>query len=120
MGLDILKPAILALDEIQLVENLPRVIKYLYDNYDIKFIVTGSSSYYMKNQFSESLAGRKRIFEMYPLSFKEFLNFKDEGIPNFEKYAWQFFNKTWYNKFKDLYAEYISFGGFPEVVLEEK
>ena len=120
MGLDISKPSIIALDEIQLVENLPSVIKYLYDTYHIKFIVTGSSSYYMKNQFSESLAGRKRIFEMYPLSFKEFLNFKDEGIPNFEKNAWQPFNKTGYSKFKDLYAEYIRFGGFPEVVLEEK
>jgi predicted AAA+ superfamily ATPase len=120
MGLDLSKPAIIALDEIQLVENLPSVIKYLYDTYNIKFIVTGSSSYYMKNQFSESLAGRKRIFEMYPLSFKEFLNFKDAGLPNLEKYAWQPFSKTWYNKFKDLYAEYIRFGGFPEVVLEEK
>ncbi len=118
MGLDLSKPAIIALDEIQLVENLPSVIKYLYDAYAIKFIVTGSSSYYMKNQFSESLAGRKRIFEMYPLSFKEFLNFKDEGVINFEKYAWQPLNKAWYNKFKDLYTEYIRFGGFPEVVLE--
>lgn len=119
MGLDLSKPAVIALDEIQLVENLPSVIKYLYDTYAIKFIVTGSSSYYMKNQFSESLAGRKRIFEMYPLSFKEFLNFKGEGVPNFEKYAWQPFNKSWYNKYKELYAEFIRFGGFPEVVLEE-
>src|SRR5580700_10477154 len=60
MGLNLSKPSVIALDEIQLVENLPSVIKYLYDAYDIKFIVTGSSSYYMKNQFSESLAGRKR------------------------------------------------------------
>jgi predicted AAA+ superfamily ATPase len=119
MGLNLSKPAVLALDEIQLVENLPSVIKYLYDTYEIKFIVTGSSSYYMKNQFSESLAGRKRIFEMYPLSFKEFLNFKGDAVPNFEKYAWQSFNKAWYSKFKDLYAEYIRFGGFPEVVLED-
>ncbi len=42
MGLDFSKPAIIALDEIQLVENLPSVIKYFYDTYDIKFIVTGS------------------------------------------------------------------------------
>jgi predicted AAA+ superfamily ATPase len=31
MGLDFYKPAIIALDEIQLVENLPSVITYLYD-----------------------------------------------------------------------------------------
>lgn len=118
MGIDFSRPAIIALDEIQLVENLPSVIKYLYDTYNVKFIVTGSSSYYMKNRFSESLAGRKRIFEMYPLSFKEFLQFQDAGVPNFEKYAWQSFNKAWYSKFKDLYSSYIRFGGFPEVVLE--
>lgn len=119
MGLNFSKPAIIAIDEIQLVENLPSVIKYLYDTYSIKFIVTGSSSYYMKNRFSESLAGRKRIFEMHPLSFKEFLVFKDVQAPDFDKYAWSSFNRSWYNKFKDLYAEYIRFGGFPEVVLEE-
>jgi len=120
MGLDFSKSALIALDEIQLVENLPSVIKYLYDTYNVKFVVTGSSSYYMKNQFSESLAGRKRIFEMYPLSFKEFLRFKEVAVADYEKYAWQTFNKAWYSKFKDLYAEYIRYGGFPEVVLEEE
>ncbi|TAE40814.1 MAG: ATP-binding protein [Sphingobacteriales bacterium] len=118
MGLDFNKPCLIALDEIQLIENLPSLIKYLYDTYAIKFMVTGSSSYYMKNQFSESLAGRKRVFEMYPLSFKEFLEFKNLGVANFSKYAMQPFNKTWYNKFKEAYNEYIKFGGFPEVVLE--
>lgn len=120
LGLDFSKSALIALDEIQLVENLPSVIKYLYDTYNVKFIVTGSSSYYMKNQFSESLAGRKRIFEMYPLSFNEFLRFKEAKVPDFGKYAWRVFNKPWYNKFKDFYAEYIRYGGFPEVVLEEE
>jgi hypothetical protein len=119
MGLDFSKPVLIALDEIQLVENLPSVIKYLYDTYSVKFIVTGSSAYYMKNQFSESLAGRKRIFELYPLNFKEFLQFKEAAVPNYEKYAWQPYNQAWYNKFKNLYAEYIQYGGFPEVVLEE-
>lgn len=120
MGLDFSQPAIVALDEIQLVENLPSVIKYFYDTYNLKFIVTGSSSYYMKNRFSESLAGRKRIFEMYPLSFKEFLDFKSLSPPGAEKYAWKSFDKAWYNKFSAAYAEYIRYGGFPEVVLEEK
>jgi predicted AAA+ superfamily ATPase len=118
MGLNFSKPCIIALDEIQLVENLPSVIKYFYDTYSVKFIVTGSSSYYMKNQFSESLAGRKRIFEMYPLNFREFLQFKNEAVVDFNKYAWKPFDKAWHNRFKDHYQEYIRFGGFPEVVLE--
>ena len=118
MSLDLSKPCLLALDEIQLVEHLPSFIKYMYDAYKVKFIVTGSSSYYMKNKFSESLAGRKRIFEMYPLSFAEFLVFKKTNIKQPGKYAWQLFNRAWYNRCKDLYEEYIRYGGFPEVVLQ--
>ncbi len=119
-GLDFSKPCIIALDEIQLVENLPSLIKYLYDTYPIKFLVTGSSAYYLKNRFSESLAGRKRIFEMFPLNFKEFLRFKKIVIRQPESYAWKPYNKAWHTRFKNLYEEFILFGGFPEVVLEAK
>lgn len=118
MGLDFSKPCLIAIDEIQLVGNLPSVIKYFYDTYRIKFIVTGSSSYYMKNTFSESLAGRKRIFEMYPLGFKEFLQFKRVWNENNEKYSWQPYHKAWYDTMKGWYEEFLEFGGFPEVVLE--
>ncbi|HTG55196.1 MAG TPA: AAA family ATPase, partial [Niabella sp.] len=48
LGIQFSRPCLIALDEIQLVENLPSLIKYLYDTYNVKFIVTGSSSYYMK------------------------------------------------------------------------
>jgi len=119
-GIDFSQPSLIAIDEIQLVQNLPSVIKYLYDTYPIKFIVTGSSSYYLKNTFSESLAGRKRIFEMYPLSFKEYLKFRQVWDDGYEKYAWNSYNSAWYNKAKDWYEDYISYGGFPEVVLEPK
>ena len=50
-GFDPNAPMTVALDEIQFVPNLPSVIKYLYDHYAIKFLLTGSSSYYLKNQF---------------------------------------------------------------------
>lgn len=119
-GLDFSSPCVVALDEIQLVENLPSVIKYIYDTYRVKFLVTGSSSYYMKNHFSESLAGRKRIFELYPLSFKEFLTFKQTGIKSPEKYGWKKFNASWHQRCQALYEEYLLYGGFPEVALQSK
>src|SRR3990167_10348771 len=68
---------IVALDEIQLAPESPSAIKYLSDHHKIKFIVTGSSSYYLKNLFSESLSGRKKLFELHPLDFGEFLIFKN-------------------------------------------
>jgi predicted AAA+ superfamily ATPase len=119
LGINFNKPAVIALDEIQLIKNLPSFIKYIYDTYKVKFIVTGSSSYYLKNQFTESLAGRKLIYEMYPLSFDEFLVFKNQKIQNIAKYSHINFNTTWYNKTSALYKEYITYGGFPEVVLQK-
>ena len=76
-GVDFKKKVTLAIDEVQLLPGIASVIKYLYDNYQIKFVITGSSSYYIKNLFSESLAGRKKVFELNTLSFREFLEFKE-------------------------------------------
>ncbi len=118
-GLRFDEPVLIALDEIQLVPNLPSVLKYLYDTYTIKFIVTGSSAYYLKNQFTESLAGRKKLFDIYPLDFGELLTFR--GI-RATSMGWQesaHFMRAEYERLKGYYEEYILFGGFPEVVLAE-
>lgn len=118
-GLNFKNKVYIALDEIQLVPNITSVIKYLYDEYNIKFILTGSSSFYIKNLFSESLAGRKKIFELYPLNFAEMLRFNN--IPNkgivFIKTD---FNSIEYNRLKFYYDLYVEYGGFPEVVLSDK
>lgn len=109
-----------ALDEIQIMPNLPSVIKYLHDHYTVKFILTGSSSYYLKNLFTESLAGRKKLFELYPLDFGEFLTFKNILYQKFEHFeSAKPFNIHEYERLKAYYEEYIEFGGFPGVVLAE-
>lgn len=79
------------------------MVKYLYDHHRIKFLLTGSSSYYIKNYFTESMAGRKIVYEMFPLGFGEFLDFRvpyrqrtslEEWIigrypaPGFEDFIW--------------------------------
>lgn len=115
-GLNKKEKICLALDEIQLVPQAIGAIKYLYDHYKIKFIVTGSSSYYLKNLFTESLAGRKKIFELHPLDFGEFLGFKK--VPYSEKISLAGkFSQAEFERLKNYYEEYIEFGGFPEVAL---
>lgn len=115
-GLDVKNKLYIAIDEIQLVPNIPSVIKYLHDHYDIKFLVTGSSSYYLKNLFSESLAGRKKIFELFPLDFGEFLLFK--GVSSMPRdFFGSVFISSEYERLRAFYEEFIRFGGFPEVVL---
>jgi hypothetical protein len=118
-GLNFDTRCIIALDEAQLVKELPGLIKYLYDNYNIKFIVSGSSSFYLKNMFSESLAGRKKIFDLYPLDFGEYLTFK--SVPWRESdFIKAGFDLNEFNRLKFWYDEFIEYGGLPEVVLAEK
>ena len=120
IGLDTSKPLTIALDEIQYVPNLPSVVKYLVDHHGIKFLLTGSSSFYMKNYFSESLSGRKVIYEMFPLGFGEFLDFKQ--VPYRRRSTWEEmrFDPFEYERLKNYYNEYIEFGGLPSIVLEPR
>ncbi len=118
-GLRFDEPVLIALDEIQLVPNLPSVLKYLYDTYSIKFIVTGSSAYYLKNQFTESLAGRKKLFDIYPLNFGELLTFKSVEATALDWSTASQFIRAEYERLKGYYEEYVLYGGFPEVVLTE-
>ena len=117
LGLNFKKKTYLFLDEIQFVKNVPSIIKYLEDHYRVKFFLTGSGSFYLKNLFSESLAGRKYIFELFPLSFKEFLRLKGEKInipassTNISESVFQTLDR--------LYDEFLKFGGFPGVVAKE-
>lgn len=119
LGLHTDKKMYIAIDEIQLFPEISGVLKYLYDTYDIKFIVAGSSSYYLKNLFGESLAGRKRIFELFPLDFGEFLEFKNTPWTQ-EDFFHHTFDAQEYNRLYVLYEDFLEYGGFPEVVLMDK
>jgi len=121
VGLKSEKNAFIFIDEIQMMPEIVKPIKYLYDHYKIKFFLTGSSSFYLKNLFPESLAGRKIIYELYPLDFEEFLIFKNKRKKFFKRVEDKAKNKNEisYEEFKNLYEEYLNFGGFPAVVLEK-
>ena len=117
LGLNFAKKTYLFLDEIQLIKNLPQAVKYLADHYQVKFFLTGSSNFYLKNLFSESLAGRKYVFELFPLDFQEFLLLKGEHItsPPREREI----SETVFRSFERFFEEYLRFGGFPGVVAKE-
>lgn len=116
------EPLFVFIDEIQNYPDVTKIMKYLIDHYQVKFIVTGSSNYYMRNLFPESLSGRKFMYVLKPLSYSEFLYFNN-AIPEneidhdtldniFEKHS-----KYEYLKRNRYYDEYIEYGGFPEVAL---
>ncbi len=120
LGLKTDQPMTVALDEIQNAPNLPSVVKYLYDHYGLKFLLSGSSSFYLKNLFNESMAGRKVVFELFPLGFGEFLDFR--GVPYRRKTIPEemLYDIHEYDRLSAYYEEFITFGGLPNVVLEPK
>lgn len=63
----------LIIDEIHLMSDPGRAAKIIFDQLPVKLIITGSSSFHIKNKTSESLAGRKIDYFLYPLTFSEYL-----------------------------------------------
>jgi hypothetical protein len=116
------KPYILFLDEFQRYADISRVLKNIYDHHsNIKIYASGSSSLAINEQVQESLAGRKRIIHIYPLSFSEYLNFieKDDLIQQIDRLP-----EIRSDNLTDLMPEvfqalekFLIYGGYPEVVL---
>lgn len=105
------------IDEIQRKEDAGVFLKGIFDmNPPYKFIVSGSGSVELKERIHESLVGRKRIFELPPLSFEEFVNFKTEY-----KYEGKLreFLSLHKERAVNLLDEYMNFGGYPRAVLDE-
>lgn len=121
LGFSLGKKSFIFLDEVQVAPRIVKAVKYLYDHYNIKFFLTGSSSFYLKNLFPESLAGRKIIYELFPLYFEEFLVFKGKEKESFEHFSLKARNKNKvsYQLYSKLFEEHLEFGGFPAVVIEK-
>jgi len=122
LGLSLGKETFVFLDEVQIVPKIVKAIKYLYDHYKFKFFLTGSSSFYLKNLFPESLVGRKVIYELFPLDFEEFLVFKGKDKKSVKEFSIMAKNKSEisYHQYNKLLEEYLEFGGFPGVVIEKE
>jgi len=108
------------IDEIQYLDNPSNFLKYLYDEHrdKIKLLCSGSSSFYIDKKFKDSMVGRKRIFNVRTLSFREFLRFKKEeslSVADFKKLT-----LSEKEKIALHYGEYIVFGGYPRVVLSPR
>ncbi|MBI5409552.1 MAG: ATP-binding protein [Nitrospirae bacterium] len=101
------------IDEIQYVSNPSSFLKLIADHHkNLKLIVSGSSSFAIKDKFKDSLVGRTVNFEIFNLSFKEFLAFKQ--IPFEEKKS---YTQKKIEDLKRLFKEYVLYGGYPKIVL---
>lgn len=101
-------------DEIQSINNWQRALRRLRDGEDFKIYITGSSSKLLGGEMATLLTGRHLSYQIMPLSFKEFLNFKNIKINNEKDIVLQ--GQSLLRQFN----KYAKIGGFPEVVLTDK
>lgn len=104
----------LFLDEIQNVENWPAVIRRMHDTKNAEIFLTGSSAKLLSKEIATSLRGRSIAKEIWPYSFKEYNLAKKIEI------NWSIFGQKTLDLFTRAFRNYISEGGFPEVVSLEQ
>lgn len=103
-------------DEIQNVKNWDSWVRRIYDTQkNIKLILTGSSSKLLSKEISTKLRGRALNIEIFPLSFKEVLKWKniDYNINTIS------YSKDKVNV-KKAFNEYMAMGGYPSIILNKK
>lgn len=104
---------VLLLDEIQSLQDWQEWVRTLHGTRRYYIYVSGSSSKLSIREISTGLRGRYVSRLVLPLSFREFLRFKNfspkyTDVPEAR------------GRMLSLLKEYLIFGGFPEVVMEER
>ncbi len=90
---------LIVIDEAQKIPNIGNALKLMVDRYPEKyFVVTGSSSFDLANKTGESLTGRKRVFDLFPISQ---LELSKELAPS---------------EMKTNLNKYLIYGSYPEVL----
>ena len=89
----------LFLDEVQEISGWEKVVNSFLGEYDVDIYVTGSNSRMMSSEIATYLTGRYVSFQVYPLSFEEYLAFGRE-VTEVK------------NPHQEL-ADYVRLGGFP-------
>ena len=104
------KRPMLFLDEIQNIEGWEKFARNLADKKYSAFI-TGSNAKMLSREIMSELGGRYLPIEVYPLSFKEYLN--HTNVAHDEQALTATESKA---RFMRAYQEYITWGGLPESV----
>lgn len=101
--------AYLFLDEIQNIAGWHAVIRRYFDTKKVRIYLTGSSAKLLSKEIATSLRGRSFAQEMWPFSFKEYLNAKSFALTHTPPSE-----PTFHKLHKELQL-YLLKGGFPEV-----
>lgn len=97
------------LDEVQEIPNWEKFVRRLADTENCRIYLTGSSSKLLSRELATALRGRTLPFEVFPLSFGEFLRFNDIALAHPDGSKAQALALHWFDR-------WMAQGGFPELV----
>ena len=72
------------LDEVQNVEKWEKAVNSINIDFNVDIYITGSNAYLLSSELATLLSGRYIEIKMFPLSFKEFLEFNNYDRNNIE------------------------------------
>jgi hypothetical protein len=95
-------------DEIQNISGWEQFVRRIYDTLTKNIFITGSNAKLLSAEIATSLRGRNISYEVYPLSFSEYLLFLD--------FSPDIYNPNDKAKLKNIFLEFMKNGGFPETL----
>ncbi len=98
-------------DEVQNAPGWEAFVRRVDDTENVHIFLTGSSSHLPSREIAAGLRGRSISYEVFPLSFAEFLAFR--GI------AHEPYSRSSESRVASALTEYLGTGGLPEVVLAD-
>jgi len=102
------------LDEIQEVKGWEKWVRTMHELKKASIILSGSNAKLLSRELATLLTGRHLSITVFPLSFKEFLDFNNLRI----KKELDLASKR--IEIKSLLRNYLEFGSFPDVVLQRE
>lgn len=102
------------LDEVQFFKDWQIFVKAHFEQKKIKFIISGSNSYLLSSELMTLLSGRTLPIKLFPFSYIEFIKAKNVCFKNRSS----IFNNR--HKLKNLFSDFLKYGGFPEAILNIK
>lgn len=95
-------------DEIQMSDGWEQFVRRIYDQHTQHIFITGSNSKMLSSEIATSLRGRTLQYEIFPLSFLEFCDFRNLDV--------NVYNTSSRSKLIVAFTDFLHYGGFPEIV----
>lgn len=107
-------------DELQRLPHWEDAVNSFRVDFDCDIYITGSNAYLLSSEYSTYLSGRYVEIKVFPLSFREFLDFHGYQLEEYRTPQGEFRKRAYDNddrsvEMDDLFEAYMRYGGMPGI-----